>query len=82
MPDSTPTTVGKQPTTNSRPNGIEAIRRYFRESRIELRKVTWPTREQTVNLTVVVVVVCVALALFLGGLDYVFVQLIKVISGS
>jgi preprotein translocase SecE subunit len=81
MPEST-TTVGKPPATPNRLNGIEAIRRYFRESRIELRKVTWPTREQTVNLTAVVVVVCVALALFLGGLDYVFVQLIKLISGS
>jgi len=81
MPDST-TTVNKPPAVASRQNGLEALRRYFRESRIELRKVTWPSREQTVNLTLVVVVVCVAIALFLGGIDYVFVQLITKISGS
>jgi preprotein translocase subunit SecE len=81
MPDST-TTVNKPPAAASRQNGPEALRRYFRESRIELRKVTWPSREQTVNLTIVVVVVCIALALFLGGIDYVFVQLITKISGA
>jgi preprotein translocase subunit SecE len=38
----------------------------------ELRKVTWPTRQETINLTIVVLVVAAALGLFLGGLDYVF----------
>jgi preprotein translocase subunit SecE len=38
----------------------------------ELRKVSWPTREETINLTIVVVVVAAALGLFLGGVDYVF----------
>jgi preprotein translocase subunit SecE len=38
----------------------------------ELRKVTWPTRQETMNLTLVVMVVSAALGLFLGGLDYVF----------
>jgi preprotein translocase subunit SecE len=70
--------VSKQPAqTTHRPNSIEQIRRYLRESRIELKKVTWPTREQTVNLTLVVVVVCVVLALFLGGIDWLFVTLIQ-----
>ncbi len=81
MPDTT-ATVGKQPLPKDRQNGVEALRRYFRESRIELRKVTWPTREQTVNLTLVVVVVCVVIALFLGGIDYVFATVIKDISSS
>ena len=80
MADTTATTVTKQPVPNNRPNGVEALRRYFRESRIELRKVTWPTREQTTNLTIVVVVVCIAIALFLGATDFVFVQFIQWIS--
>jgi preprotein translocase subunit SecE len=82
MPEGT-ATVSKQPTqTAQRPNSFEQIRRYLRESRIELKKVTWPTREQTVNLTLVVVVVCVVIALFLGGIDWLFVNLIKLISSS
>jgi len=43
----------------------------------ELRKVSWPTRQETINLTMVVVVVAAALGLFLGGLDYVFNWLIE-----
>ena len=35
----------------------------------ELKKVTWPTREETVRLTVIVIVVSVAIGLFLGGAD-------------
>ncbi|HZP56459.1 MAG TPA: preprotein translocase subunit SecE [Dehalococcoidia bacterium] len=35
----------------------------------ELKKVSWPTREETVRLTVVVVVVSVAIGMGLGGVD-------------
>jgi preprotein translocase SecE subunit len=38
----------------------------------ELRKVTWPTRQETVNLTIVVIVVAVAIGLLLGGIDMLF----------
>lgn len=38
----------------------------------ELRKVTWPTRQETVNLTIVVVVVAVAIGFLLGGIDMLF----------
>ncbi|MGH2389717.1 MAG: preprotein translocase subunit SecE [Chloroflexota bacterium] len=59
-----------------------SIARYLRDSRIELKKVTWPTREQTINLTIVVCVVCVAISLFLGGLDWIFAEFIKLLAGS
>jgi preprotein translocase subunit SecE len=45
---------------------------WFRDVMSELRKVTWPTRQETINLTIVVLVVAAALGIFLGGLDYVF----------
>src|SRR5215207_4201983 len=45
---------------------------WFRDVVSELRKVTWPTRQETANLTMVVVVVAAALGLFLGGIDYGF----------
>jgi len=38
----------------------------------ELRKVTWPTRQDTFNLTLVVVVVSMAVGLALGGIDLLF----------
>ena len=45
---------------------------FIKESKIELKKVTWPTREETIRHTMTVIIISVALALFLGGLDYLF----------
>jgi preprotein translocase subunit SecE len=53
-----------------------SLLRYLRESRSELRKVNWPSREQTTNLTIVVVVVCLALAFFMFGFDTLFAKII------
>ncbi|MFH1088067.1 MAG: preprotein translocase subunit SecE [Chloroflexota bacterium] len=43
----------------------------------ELKKVTWPTRQETVRLTIVVLLICLALGVFLGGMDYGFSELAK-----
>lgn len=51
----------KQPSGQANP-----IVRYFRETRGELRKVTWPTREESWRLTLVVLGVSAATAVFLG----------------
>ena len=40
--------------------------RYLKETRAELRKVTWPTRKRRTNLTLIVLAVTVAMAIFLG----------------
>lgn len=45
---------------------------FLKETRIELKKVTWPTRQETINYTVTIIVMSAALAIFLGGLDYIF----------
>lgn len=54
------------------PKEDNAVVKYFKETRAELRKVVWPTRDETKNLTIIVVSVTVAMAIFLGLLDYVF----------
>ena len=51
---------------------ITKIKAYFIESYHELRKVNWPTRSETVNLTVIVIVFSLAMAAFLGLLDMLF----------
>ncbi len=56
-------------TTGKEPN---AVVKYFHETRAELRKVTWPTREEARNLTMIIVAVTIAMAVFLGLFDYVF----------
>ena len=44
---------------------------FLNEVKEELAKVAWPTREQTIRYTVLVLIVTVAVGMFLGGLDYV-----------
>lgn len=48
----------------------ERIVQFFKESRIELKKVRWPTRQETVRYTIAVVAASMALAVFLGVIDY------------
>ncbi len=55
------------------------IIRYLRETRAELRKVSWPTRKEALNLTYIVLGVTFAFALVLGALDYIFSQLFQLI---
>ena len=51
--------------------------RWAEEIISELRKVTWPTREETMNLTWVVVLVAASFGIFLGGVDMFFNWVIK-----
>lgn len=44
--------------------------RYFKESREELAKVTWPTRREALNHTALVVVISLGVAAFFGLVDY------------
>lgn len=42
---------------------------FLNEVKEELKKVAWPSREQTIRYTILVILVAVAVGLFLGGLD-------------
>ena len=55
---------------------IQKIQRFWRETIGELRKVTWPTREEAWKMTRLVLVVMVVMALILGILDFAFSQLV------
>jgi len=61
---------------NRQPN---AVVRYFRETAGEMRKVSWPTRQEAINLTIVVLIVTAVMSLFLGSLDYVFTTLFRLV---
>jgi len=58
------------------------VQRLYRDTRSELRKVVWPTREQAINLTVLVIVASVAVGVILGGADLLFAQLFKMLVGQ
>lgn len=51
---------------------INAIKNYFKSSFEELTKVTWPTKNQAVRLTIIVLIFCIVVALFLSTVDYLF----------
>ncbi len=52
-------------------------RRWFGDIVAELKKVTWPSRREVVNLTTVVVVISLALGLVMGGADLFFGWLVE-----
>lgn len=43
---------------------------FLKEVKEELNKVAWPTRDQTIRYTILVIIVAVTVGLFLGALDY------------
>lgn len=52
---------------------------FLSETRSELKKVTWPTRQEVIRLTGVVIAVSVIVGVFIGGLDFVFTELLQFI---
>ncbi len=45
---------------------------YVKASVVEMKKVTWPTKKETKEFTFLVIGISLAVALFLGALDYIF----------
>lgn len=45
---------------------------YIKESIAEMKKVTWPTKKETSNYTLLVIGISIGMAIFLGILDYLF----------
>ncbi len=68
-------------TRRRQPIRFDDIRHWARESRSELRKVTWPTPEQTRNLTLVVIAVCVVMGAFLGTVDFLLSVIVRAFIG-
>jgi len=52
---------------------------FFREVKVELKKVVWPTRKQTTGTTVVVIIFVFVVAVFLGVFDYSLSKLVQVV---
>jgi preprotein translocase subunit SecE len=52
---------------------------FFREVKVELQKVTFPTRQETVSSTVVVLVLTVIMALYLGFSDWALARIVQLL---
>ncbi len=61
---------------------IARLQTQIRDIQSELRKVTWPTREETRNLTIVVIGISVFLGAVLGGMDFFLAYIYQIINGA
>ena len=59
---------------------MERIRRFVDEAWSELKKVSWPTRAQVRNLTILVFVVSVAVGLYITAFDLIFFQAVQALN--
>ncbi len=51
---------------------MQRLINYFKDTRAELAYVTWPSRREAIGITLVVVLVSVVTAVYLGFFDYIF----------
>ncbi len=56
---------------------FEKLKNYLKESRLEMRRVNWPTKQKTTYLTFVVVGVSFIFAFYLGLLDFIFIYILS-----
>jgi preprotein translocase subunit SecE len=52
---------------------------FLQETYAELKKVVWPTRNEVVRLTLVVIAISILVGLYIGGIDYVFTKITELI---
>lgn len=61
---------------------MKRVINFFSEIKEELKKVTWPSWQEVIRLTLIVFVVSAVIGIYVGGLDYVFTKLLSLtISG-
>jgi preprotein translocase subunit SecE len=57
---------------------LQKVSQFFREVRVEMKKVTWPSRKETLASTSVVLITVILMAFFLGIVDLGLSRLIKI----
>ena len=67
---------------DDKPKWENAMRRFFRETIGELRRVSWPTWPEARRLTIIVIIVLVFMALFLGLVDWGASKIIALVIGA
>ena len=75
---------GKKPQAAARPvktepGHLDKAIQFLREVRVELKKVTWPSRTQTIGSTAVVIILVVIISFFLGIIDFGLMRLVQFI---
>jgi len=50
---------------------------FFQEVKMEMKKVNWPTKKETIRYTLIVIAISIAVAIYLGGLDFIFTTILN-----
>lgn len=56
---------------------IMSLLNYFKDTRSEMKHVSWPTRKQVINFTLLVLLICILTGIFLGLFDFLFTTGLK-----
>ncbi len=67
-------------TKTSKPSFGSRMKKFFKETKIELKKVTWPTKEQLIHNTGVIIVFIILITIILAVLDVAFGQLFNLLT--
>ncbi len=60
-------------------NIVKQTQKFAEEVQLEMRRVTWPDREQLRNATFVILVFCIILAIIIGAMDALFSWFVRVV---
>ncbi len=58
---------------------IQTTVQFFREVKVELQKVTFPTRQETIGSTLVVLLLTIIIALYLGFSDWALARIVQIL---
>jgi len=72
----------RRPAGDAAPvRAVKAAVQFLRESKMELKKVKWPTRKELLASTAVVIALAIMVSFFLGIIDFGLIKIIKTIVG-
>jgi len=55
---------------------FENIKLFFKEVYVEAKKIDWPSRNETIRYTLIVIIISASVAIYLGGLDFIFMKIL------
>lgn len=58
---------------------IQKVKSFFKEVFVEMKRVSWLSQKDVLRYTGIVLGITIVVAAFLGGLDYIFTSIIKVL---
>ncbi len=81
LPTKKPLSITKPAPVSQSNTVVNKSLQFLREVKAELRKVTWPSRSQTMGSTAVVIIIVAIISMFLGAVDMTLAKLVQAVLG-